>query len=114
MFGRPRKSATSGWVRVRGRVRVGVRVRVRVRARVRVGAGPDPNPNPNPTPTPNKVLVVTFGVLVLGDPISATSGFGVCIAIGGGLWYAQERKRLDEATRRGGGDGDNAEQKKES
>ena len=62
----------------------------------------------------NKVLVVTFGVLVLGDPISATSGFGVCIAIGGGLWYAQERKRLDEATRRGGGDGDNAEQKKES
>ena len=56
----------------------------------------------------NKVLVVTFGVLVLGDPISATSGFGVCIAIGGGLWYAQERKRLDEATRRGGGGGDNA------
>jgi len=59
-------------------------------------------------------LAGTFGVLVLGDPISATSGFGVCIAIGGGLWYAQERKRLDEATRRGGGDGDNAEQKKES
>ena len=54
------------------------------------------------------MLVVTFGVLVLGDPISATSGFGVCIAIGGGLWYAQERKRLDEATRRGGGGGDNA------
>jgi len=77
-------------------------------------SNPNPNPNPNPTPTPNQVLVVTFGVLVLGDPISATSGFGVCIAIGGGLWYAQERKRLDEATRRGGGDGDNAEQKKES
>ena len=80
-----------------------------------LGSGiPNPNPNPTPTPTPNQVLVVTFGVLVLGDPISATSGFGVCIAIGGGLWYAQERKRLDEATRRGGGDGDNAEQKKES
>ena len=31
----------------------------------------------------------------------------------GGLWYAQERKRLDEAARRGGGGGDIAEQKKD-
>jgi len=61
----------------------------------------------------NKVLVVIFGVVALGDPITPTSGFGVCIAIGGGLWYAQERKRLDEAARRGGGGGDIAEEKKD-
>ena len=126
-----------------------------------------------------QVLVVIFGVCALGDPITPTSGFGVCIAIGGGpawskrppwlrpsstpvppqdapgssrwlgtprgeagplgapplprvlelaasttahfpavdhpggLWYAQERKRLDEAARRGGGGGDIAEQKKD-
>tara|TARA_B110001452_G_C15082126_1_gene377514 strand:+ start:417 stop:782 length:366 start_codon:yes stop_codon:yes gene_type:complete len=40
-----------------------------------------------------------FGVLVLDDAVTPLAALGVVVAMVGGLWYAQERKRLSEAPR---------------
>lgn len=47
----------------------------------------------------NKILVIMFGVLVLNDAVTPLAALGVVVAMVGGLWYAQERKRLSEAPR---------------
>lgn len=43
--------------------------------------------------------MILFGVVVLNDAITPLAALGVVVAMGGGLWYAQERKRLSEAPR---------------
>ena len=45
----------------------------------------------------NKFLVIIFGVMVLKDELTALGTVGVGLAMGGGLWYAQARKRISEA-----------------
>ena len=46
-----------------------------------------------------QILVIMFGVLVLNDAVTPLAALGVVVAMVGGLWYAQERKRLSEAPR---------------
>ena len=43
--------------------------------------------------------MIVFGVVVLNDAVTPLAALGVVVAMGGGLWYAQERKRLSEAPR---------------
>ena len=45
----------------------------------------------------NKFLVIGFGVVFLHDELTALGTVGVGLAMGGGLWYAQARKRISEA-----------------
>lgn len=42
--------------------------------------------------------VILFGVAMLGDSITAVGVLGVLLAIGGGLWYARARARMQELT----------------
>jgi len=44
----------------------------------------------------NKFVVIIFGVVALHDPLSARSAFGVLLAMGGGVWYAQARAKAPE------------------
>ena len=44
----------------------------------------------------NKFAVILFGVVVLHDDITLLSTAGVLLAIGGGLWYAKARARMQE------------------
>ena len=42
----------------------------------------------------NKFVVILFGVLILGEACSPMATAGVMLAIGGALWYANERRIL--------------------
>lgn len=42
--------------------------------------------------------VIIFGVFVLNDELTAVSGLGVILAMGGGLWYGRARSRMQEFT----------------
>ena len=42
----------------------------------------------------NKFVVIFFGVVALGDALSLPSLLGVCLALGGGVWYGRARARV--------------------
>jgi drug/metabolite transporter (DMT)-like permease len=44
----------------------------------------------------NKFAVILFGVVILHDEITPLSTIGVCMAMGGGLWYGRARSRAQE------------------
>ena len=67
----------------------------------KVGGSVTPTSPPLEPPPPSpKVLVVLFGVLALGDPITPLSSLGVAVAIGGGLWCAPRAHARDLYTLR--------------
>jgi drug/metabolite transporter (DMT)-like permease len=45
----------------------------------------------------NKVLVVLFGCVALGDTLTAPALLGVCLSLGGGVWYGFARARAAAA-----------------
>ena len=44
----------------------------------------------------NKFAVIAFGIVALHDDIAFVSGIGVCMAMGGGIWYGRARARMQE------------------
>ena len=48
----------------------------------------------------NKFVVVFFGIVALGDALSALSLLGLCMALGGGVWYGRARMRVQQREER--------------
>uniref|UniRef100_A0A7S3AHL9 Sugar phosphate transporter domain-containing protein n=3 Tax=Haptolina ericina TaxID=156174 RepID=A0A7S3AHL9_9EUKA len=48
----------------------------------------------------NKFVVIFFGVVALHDPLTARAAFGVLLAMGGGVWYAQARAHAPEPAKK--------------
>ena len=45
----------------------------------------------------NKFVVILFGIVALHDPLTPRAAFGVLLAMGGGVWYAQARANAPES-----------------